>query len=89
MPALIEQSNLAIPKFEKGDAGIILKSDGSFVVWNTFEDPANPTARQIEQGEALLAFSAALKVPQLMDVLLNVAKDPAVFDQTVNVGASH
>ena len=35
---------------------------------------------------ALMAFAAALKLPQLLDVLFQVANDPNVFSQAVDVG---
>ncbi len=89
MTVLIDQTNIAMPKFEDGDAGIILKADGTFRVWNTIKDPTHPTEAQLNQGRILLAFSAALQLPQIMDVLLTVANDPAVFNETVDIGRKH
>jgi hypothetical protein len=84
--ALIDQTNLQFPRFEDGDAGIILKADGSFRVWNTIKDPGNPTPYQLEQSRILLAFMAALKLPQIMDVLFQVASDPEIFPKVVEHG---
>lgn len=91
MPALTDPANLALPKFEDGDAGIILKADGTFLLWNTYKDlnPANMTERQLEQGKVLMAFAAALKLPQIMDVLLQIASDPAIFDNIVDSSVAH
>jgi hypothetical protein len=90
--ALLERQNIAVmPKIEEGDAGVILKKNGEFVVFNTHGaiDPDNLTDRQVEQGQQLLGIAAALRVPQLMEVLLKVANDPTVFEQPVDVGAGH
>jgi hypothetical protein len=85
MPAaLFEQTNLAIPKFEKGEAGIIIKANGEFVVWNTFENPSNPTEAQLETARKLAGLAAALQLPQVMDVLLQVANDPTIFSAGIN-----
>lgn len=88
MTALVDPTNLKLPAFETGDAGIILKADGSFQLWNTLDKPSAETLtpRQIEQGEILMAFSAALKLPPLMSVLKQVANDPEVFDQIIDTG---
>jgi hypothetical protein len=87
--ALINVTNLAIPKFEPDQAGIILKADGSFLIWNTFKNPSNPTELQTQQMSQLLGFSAALQLPAVMDVLLIVANDPEIFEQTLNTGVPH
>jgi hypothetical protein len=89
MPALIDRTNLEIPKFEPNDAGIILKADGNFVIWSTFEDPSHPTEQQTKRMSYLMAFAAALKLPPIMDVLLQVANDPAIFKDVVDTGPKH
>jgi len=86
VPALIDQTNLAIPKFEKGDAGIIFKANGELVVWNTFENPSEPNDAERETGKMLMAFVAAHKLPQIMDILHKIALDSTVFTQAVDVG---
>jgi len=91
MTALLDQSNVTLPQFEEGDAGIILKANGSFVVWNTHKNinPETMTEKELWQGKALMAFAAALKIPQIMDVLMQVATDPQVFDQVISTGVKH
>lgn len=89
MPALIDRANLAIPKFEDNEAGITLKADGGFIIWSTFKDPSNPTPQQTTQMSHLMAFAAALKLPPIMDVLLQVANDPAIFEQALDTGPRH
>ena len=77
----------AIPSIEEGDAGIILKKDGSFQVFNCHAtiDAKNMTERQIEQGKQLLGLAAAVKLPELMQVLLDVANNPDVFKRAVEL----
>jgi hypothetical protein len=87
--ALIDQTNLAVPKYEENQAGITLNGNGTFTIWSTFKDPSNPTELQIKQMESLMAFAAALKLPPIMEVLLQIANDPAMFDKTVDSGPKH
>ena len=87
MSALIDQTNLAPPSFEKNQAGITLKPDGTFVIWSTFEEPSHPTTLQTKQMSQLMGFAAALKLPPIMDVLLQVANDPAIFANLINTGS--
>jgi hypothetical protein len=87
--ALIDQTNLAIPKFEDNEAGITLKADGTFVIWSTFKNPGNPTEQQLKQMQSLMAFAAALRLPPIMEALLQVATDPAIFSQTTDIGPTH
>jgi hypothetical protein len=87
--ALINPENLVMPKFEDNEAGITLKSDGSFIVWSTFKDPANPTEQQVTQVNSLRAFAAALQCPPIMDVLYQLADDKTLFPQDINAGTPH
>lgn len=85
MPALIEMPVGQLPKIEAGDAGIILKADGSFQVFNTETsiDPDNLSEQQLELGRKIMGLSAALQVPEIMEILVRLANDPAVFDKAV------
>jgi hypothetical protein len=73
--AIITRENVQPPKVEEGDAGIILKADGTFRVFNTIADPANATPIQIEMGRKLLALAAVLKDPEILTLI------------TANIGA--
>jgi hypothetical protein len=84
--ALLEGKNLGIPKFESGDAGIILKASGEFIIWNCFPDPANPTEHEREVGKTLMALAAAIRVPQILDVLNSLANDANIFPKSVDTG---
>lgn len=88
--SLLTISNLPSP-IEEGDAGVILKNDGSFQVFNTYKnpDPAKMTPRQLEQMETILALVAALKVPEIMNVLKQMAQDPTIFPDVADYGPAH
>lgn len=71
--AIIERENVQTPTVEEGDAGIILKADGTFRVFNTFKDPTNLTPAQREVGKKLIALAAALHDQTILDLLYNGA----------------
>lgn len=78
--ALVRIGNLMTYPIQEGDAGVILRRDGSYHFFNTHAglDGANLTARQLEQAETLLAFAVALEHPAIMELLKNMASDPAI-----------
>ena len=87
MDALLKSENVNYKfEVEEGDAGIILKKDGTFRVFNTHAnlDPKALTPRQIEQGKQILGLSAALQLPELMEILVNAASDPTLFKKTID-----
>lgn len=73
--ALLQQEQLMVTGIEEGDAGLILKKDGSFHLFNTHKDidQSALTERQVEQGKILLSFSVALQSPQIMELLHSLA----------------
>lgn len=72
----------------EGDAGVVLKKDGTFALFNTHEnfDPANMTERQIEQATILTAFKTALRHPSVMQVLIEVSNDPRIAGEIDDMG---
>lgn len=63
----------------EGDAGIILKTDGTFQIFNTHRMIGSElTATQLAQGEKLLALACALQHPEIMDTLIKMSNDPNV-----------
>lgn len=80
MRHLLTHENLTSEPIGKGDAGIILKPDGTWKVFNCAEIGADGklTPEQEEQGLKLMALSVALSVPQAMTMLLELAADPAI-----------
>lgn len=90
MQGLIQTGNLVSAPIEEGDAGIILKRDGTFRIFSTGKiDADNLTEAQREQGERLIALSTALRHEQVMDVLKRIAADPAVTGPVLDVGATN
>lgn len=90
MHALLGQSQLLASPIEEGDAGIVLKPDGSFKVFSTGKiDPDNMTESQMEQGERLVALSLALSIPRVLDMLKTMANDPEVVGQALDLGRTN
>jgi hypothetical protein len=90
--ALLNIGNIASQPISEGDAGIVLKKDGSFQIFNTHAavDPSNMTERQIEQTETLMAFAVALQIPEIMTILKQMSHDPNVVgDKILNYGSQH
>lgn len=82
---LISQKNTT-GLWEAGDAGLIIKPDGTFAIINSFDaDPAKMTPEQAETIKKLRALCVPLRLPQVMDMLEGVANDERVFDQTAVV----
>lgn len=71
--AIIERENVQRPTVEEGDAGIILKADGSFRIFNTIADPTRLTPAQRETGKKLIALATALQDPVILDILMQAA----------------
>ncbi|MCK1543368.1 hypothetical protein IVB12_15740 [Bradyrhizobium sp. 179] len=80
--AIIERENVQAPTVAEGDAGIILKADGTFRVFNTIADPANLTPAQRELGKKLIALATALQDPTILELLYQAA---GLFDDVVKI----
>lgn len=90
--ALLNQGNIATTPISEGDAGLVLKKDGSFQIFNTHADidPTNMSPRQIEQTETLMAFAVALQHPEIMTILKQMSQDPAIVgDKILDYGSQH
>lgn len=82
--SLLNLANVTATPITTGDAGIILKQDGTFQLFSTGEiDGNNMTPEQLAQGEKLFALAVALQVPGVMDTLLMMAADPAIVGENV------
>lgn len=88
MHALLTLEEMTSTPIGEGDAGVILKKDGSFQVFNTYKtfDPENITDRQREQVEAVMAFSVALKFPAIMQILVQMSQDPDIVKNLKDFG---
>lgn len=79
MTTLFKLENIVCEPIGDGDAGIILKSDGSFRAFSTgFIDPNNLTEGQVDQATKLRALAVALNTPEILAVLIQMANDPNV-----------
>jgi hypothetical protein len=72
---LYTAKNVTAEPISEGDAGIILKPNGEFQIFNCHDniDPNNMTDVQKEQGMKLIALATALKYPQLIGMLIEFA----------------
>lgn len=84
---LLTLENIVSSPIAEGDAGVILKADGSWNVFSTSKlGETGLSPAQMEQGKKLIALSVALKHPQIMEILMQMANDPALVGDTVDVG---
>lgn len=60
-----------------GDAGLLIKADGSIQVFNTFDlsDPNKITEQQMETHNKLEALALALRIPKIMSIIEAMAND--------------
>jgi hypothetical protein len=88
--ALLNLLQVTATPIEEGDAGVILKKDGTFQVFNTHTDldPKNLTEMQIQQGRMILGLTIALKVPEIMEKLIELALDESANGVT-ELGQRH
>lgn len=88
MTIQITQKNLVGAPIGAGDAGIVIRPDGRPEIFNTYspEELANPTPEQSETMERLIAVLTAWSLPPVMDVLLQVAADPAIMNPQIELG---
>jgi hypothetical protein len=91
MQNLVGLEHLVADPIQTGDAGVILKIDGSFKVFSTGDiDPEHMTIAQVEQGRRLQALVLALSIPQVMQILFQMLDDPAIVGRPgVNTGPTH
>lgn len=72
---MITEKNIMQGPAQPGDAGIVLKPDGSFSVF-TIGDMTEPLSpEQIKQGRTLMALAYALQTPEIMATLERAVED--------------
>jgi hypothetical protein len=73
---MFTEKNLVKGPIENGDAGLVIKQDGTALVFNTFNiaDPETVTDEQIETMKNLAALSFALSQPTVMAQLKNAVE---------------
>jgi hypothetical protein len=91
MKNLLKLENIVMAPIKEGDAGVILREDGTFQIFSSGKiDPENLSQGQVEQGRKLNALALALSLPQVMEVLLRMADDPAIVGEPgVDLGLAH
>lgn len=83
MKNLLTHENLVSTPIGEGDAGIILKSDGTFRIFNCSKiaEDGTLTQEQAVQGTKMMALAAALSIPAIMDMLIQLSTDPAIVGE--------
>lgn len=92
MQHLISSKTMAKSPIEDGDAGLILRKDGTVQIFNCFGDEAREiedfTAEQIETHRRLMALLVALSSSEIMSTLIAASLDPRVVgDPGIRSGA--
>lgn len=82
---LLTIKNIVTSPIAEGDAGIILKPDGTFKVFSTGDIGGELTEQQKAQGQKLVALAMALSIDMVMDTLLEMSSDPEIVSQIVAV----
>lgn len=85
--ALLKAENLVSAPIEDGDAGFILKPNGEFKIFSTGAiDAENMTDAQRAQGDKLLALACAVAIPEVMAMLIQMSRDPAIVGKGIDIG---
>lgn len=84
MDTLFTQENLISAPIGEGDAGVVIKSDMTWQVFNTHKNVTadTMTETQIAQGKRLLGLAVALRFPAVMEMLIRMSNDPDICSQT-------
>lgn len=63
-----------------GDAGLVLKADGTFVIFTTSEESNEADITPIQQVQSLklMALSAALSNADIMDSLISLVEEAGI-----------
>ena len=83
MKHLLNHTHIVSAPIGKGDAGIILRADGSFNVFSCQDLHADGsmTIEQQVQATRLMALAAALSIPAVMDTLIQLSQDPDIVGE--------
>ena len=86
--SLLTLENTVTSPIEHGDAGVILKPDGTFRVFSTGVEGALTPAQEA-QGKKLIALAIALRYPEVMQVLERMANDPDIVGDGIDLGTTN
>ncbi|WP_349601163.1 hypothetical protein [Azospirillum argentinense] len=94
MTALLTQTALLATPIEEGDAGVVIKADGSFKIFSAADlaacDPETITDAQVLQARKVKALCLALSSDQVMEQLMDaVDRIEEAGGEIVAVGQSH
>jgi hypothetical protein len=87
--SLLNRDQITNSRITDSDAGIILKQDGTFTVFNSHVLGGEVTAAQSEQMKKVMALAFALQTPEIMDMLYSSAADVAQAEGVVDLGKRH
>jgi hypothetical protein len=79
------QENTVTSPIATGDAGIIIKADGTPQIFNTYTKAQleSPTPEMTQTMQKLMALMVAWNLPPVMDVVMQVANDPAIVGSQI------
>ena len=79
MKNLLTLDHVTNAPISDGDAGVILRADGTFQLFSTGDmNGGNLTEEQMQIGRKLSALALALSLPSVMNVLYTMLDDPAI-----------
>jgi hypothetical protein len=83
VPLEIVQQTKTTSPITDGDAGIVIKANGEVCMFNTFGVTRREdfTPQQLETGARLVALMVALRTPQIMAILEQMAQDPDIVGE--------
>jgi hypothetical protein len=71
----LQKENVSLSPIQEGDAGIVLKKDGSFQIFTTGDVSGSLTTEQQVQSTRLMALVVALSTPSIMDSLIEASSE--------------
>lgn len=90
MQPVFTAANLINEPIQDGDAGLILRKDGSFQIFSTGTiDPDALTKRQQEQGELLTLFALVINSPEIRSMLTDVVNSVSGNGPLIDLGPKH
>ena len=91
MNALQLQDHIIKRPIEEGDCGIILRKNGGFDIFSaSITAETILTDAQEENGILLTAIAICLKSPEMKNMLIQLATDPAIVgDDPFNLSHKH
>ena len=87
MTAVLTEKNFANAPIQEGDAGLILKPDGTFQIFTTGEiDPKGLTDVQMDQAIRLNCLALALTSEEIMEMLIRIVESEEMDGKRIQIG---